>query len=129
MYEILIVVYLVVAIALVGLVLIQQGKGSDMGASFGAGASATLFGSSGAGNFLTKSTTFLATMFFLISIFLGSLTANSVKQEDEWSNLAPAEAAEQAAPVAADADVPVADKPASDVPAEDNNKSSDVPVN
>lgn len=128
MYEILIVVYLVVAIALVGLVLIQQGKGSDMGASFGAGASATLFGSSGAGNFLTKSTTFLATMFFLISIFLGSLTANSVKQEDEWSNLAPAEAAEQAAPVAADADVPVADQPATDVPVEDN-KSSDVPVN
>ncbi|NVK23641.1 MAG: preprotein translocase subunit SecG [Gammaproteobacteria bacterium] len=128
MYEILIVVYLIVALALIGLVLIQQGKGSDMGASFGAGASATLFGSSGAGNFLTKSTTVLATLFFLISIFLGSLTANSVKQEDEWSNLAPAEAAEQTAPVAADGDVPVSDEAPSDVPAEDN-KSSDVPVN
>jgi preprotein translocase subunit SecG len=129
MYEILIVIYLIVAIALIGLVLIQQGKGSDMGASFGAGASATLFGSSGAGNFLTKTTTVLATLFFLISIFLGSLTANSVKQEDEWSNLAPAEAAEQAAPVAADGDVPVTDNKATDVPVEDNNKSSDVPVN
>lgn len=71
MYEILIVVYLIVALALVGLVLIQQGKGADMGASFGAGASATLFGSSGAGNFLTRSTAILATLFFVISIFLG----------------------------------------------------------
>ena len=129
MYEILIVVYLIVAIALVGLVLIQQGKGSDLGASFGAGASATLFGSSGAGNFLTKSTTVLAILFFSISIFLGGLSANSAKQEDEWTNLAPAEAVEQTAPVAADADVPVTDAPATDVPVEDNNKSSDVPVN
>ena len=87
MYEILIVVYLIVAIALVGLILIQQGKGADMGASFGAGASATLFGSNGSGNFLTKSTTTLATIFFVLSIFLGSMTANSVKQEDNWENL------------------------------------------
>jgi len=49
MYEILLVVYLVVALALVGMVLIQQGKGADMGSSFGAGASSTVFGSSGAG--------------------------------------------------------------------------------
>jgi len=88
MFEILIVVYVIVALALIGLILIQQGKGADMGASFGAGASATLFGSSGAGNFLTKTTTILATLFFVISIFLGSITANSVKQEDEWTDLA-----------------------------------------
>ena len=51
LYEILIVIYLLVAIALIGFVLIQQGKGADMGASFGAGSSATIFGSSGSGNF------------------------------------------------------------------------------
>lgn len=118
MYEILIVVYLIVAVALVGLILIQQGKGADMGASFGAGASATLFGSSGSGNFLTKTTTFLATAFFAISIFLGGMTANSVKQEDEWNNLAApvVEEVQEAAP--ADADVPVSNQ-GSDIPAED----------
>ena len=127
MYNILIVVYLLVAIALIGLVLIQQGKGSDMGASFGAGASATLFGSSGSGNFLTKTTGILATLFFVISIFLGSITANSAKQADEWSDLAaPVEQTQEAAPVS-DTDMPVSEPVKSDVPVED--KSSDVPVN
>ena len=68
MYEVLIVIYLLVALAINGLVLIQQGKGADMGASFGGGSSGTLFGSSGAGNFLTRSTGVLATLFFLISL-------------------------------------------------------------
>ncbi|MBU2881504.1 preprotein translocase subunit SecG [Psychrosphaera sp. B3R10] len=121
MYEILIVVYLVVALALVGLILIQQGKGADMGASFGAGASATLFGSSGSGNFLTKTTTILATLFFVISIFLGSLTANSVKEENEWNDIS-APVVEEVKKVApADTDVPVSnettDAPVKDVPA------------
>lgn len=56
MYEALLVVFLIVAIGLVGLVMLQQGKGADMGASFGAGASGTLFGSSGSGNFMTRMT-------------------------------------------------------------------------
>lgn len=73
-YQILIVLYLLVAIALVGLVLIQQGKGADMGASFGAGASNTLFGSSGSGNFLTRTTAILAVLFFLLSLGIGNLT-------------------------------------------------------
>ena len=124
MYEILIVVYLLVALALVGLILIQQGKGSDMGASFGAGASATLFGSSGSGNFLTKTTTFLATLFFAISMILGGMTANNVKQESQWENLSETPVAEEAQPV--NNDVPVGND--SDIPVEDEPKS-DVPVN
>ncbi|VFS60601.1 Preprotein translocase band 1 subunit [Kluyvera cryocrescens] len=56
MYEALLVVFLIVAIGLVVLVMLQQGKGADMGASFGAGASGTLFGSSGSGNFMTRMT-------------------------------------------------------------------------
>ena len=87
LYEILIVVYLIIALMLIGLVLIQQGKGADMGASFGAGASNTVFGSSGSGNFLTKSTSVLAVAFFVISLVLGNLTANRVKATDEWNNL------------------------------------------
>ncbi|EBY6506846.1 preprotein translocase subunit SecG, partial [Salmonella enterica subsp. enterica serovar Agama] len=68
MYEALLVVFLIVAIGLVGLIMLQQGKGADMGASFGAGASATLFGSSGSGNFMTRMTAVLATLFFIISL-------------------------------------------------------------
>ena len=63
MYEALLVVFLIVAIGLVGLIMLQQGKGADMGASFGAGASATLFGSSGSGNFMTRMTALLATLY------------------------------------------------------------------
>lgn len=70
MYEALLVVFLIVAIGLVGLIMLQQGKGADMGASFGAGASATLFGSSGSGNFMTRMTAVLATLFFIISLVL-----------------------------------------------------------
>jgi preprotein translocase subunit SecG len=87
MYEVLIVVYLLVSISLVGLILIQQGKGADMGASFGAGASGTLFGSSGAGNFLTRSTAVLAIGFFALSLIIGNLSANHVKQDDAWNEL------------------------------------------
>lgn len=87
MYEVLMVIYLLVALGLVGLILIQQGKGADMGASFGAGASATLFGSSGSGNFLTRSTAILAIAFFALSLTIGNLSANHTKTEDKWNDL------------------------------------------
>jgi len=86
-YQVLIIAYVLIALTLIGLVLIQQGKGADMGASFGAGSSATVFGSSGSGNFLTKATTWLAVAFFVISLVLGNLTANRTKAVDEWNNL------------------------------------------
>lgn len=95
MYNVLIVVYLLVAIALVGLILIQQGKGADMGASFGAGASGTLFGSSGSGNFLTRSTAVLAIAFFVLSLTIGNLSANHTKQQDAWSDLGATQKVEQ----------------------------------
>ena len=71
MYEILLIVYLVLAIALIAFILIQKGKGAGMGAAFGSGASGTVFGSSGSGNFLTKSTTFLAIGFFAVALTRG----------------------------------------------------------
>ena len=76
MYEALLVVFLIVALGLVGLIMLQQGKGADMGASFGAGASATLFGSNGSGNFMTRMTGILAALFFIISLILGNLNTN-----------------------------------------------------
>ncbi|MCH1929120.1 preprotein translocase subunit SecG [Shewanella sp. A25] len=87
MYEVLVVIYLLVALGLIGLILIQQGKGADMGASFGAGASGTLFGSSGSGNFLTRTTAILAIAFFTLSLLIGNLSANHAKNEDAWKNL------------------------------------------
>ena len=125
----LIIIYLIIAICLIGLVLIQQGKGADMGASFGAGASATIFGSSGSGNFLTKSTSILAVAFFIISLLLGNLTANRVKATDEWNNLA-TPATEQAQQKANSPKASVEPKETnSDVPAAaEKTSTSDVPV-
>ena len=87
LYQVLIIAYVLIALTLIGLVLIQQGKGADMGASFGAGSSATVFGAGGSGNFLTKMTTWLAVGFFVISLVLGNLTANKTKAVDEWNDL------------------------------------------
>ncbi|MCG6199863.1 preprotein translocase subunit SecG [Psychromonas antarctica] len=91
MYEMLLVVYLIVAIILVGFVLIQQGKGAGMGASFGSGASNTVFGASGAGNFMTRTTAVLAVMFFALSLVLGNLSSNKVSVNDDFSDLTPIE--------------------------------------
>ena len=65
-----VVVHVVIAVALVGLVLIQQGKGADAGAAFGGGASQTVFGSQGSGSFLTRMTTLIAVVFFVTSFSL-----------------------------------------------------------
>ncbi|MAD15598.1 MAG: preprotein translocase subunit SecG [Alteromonadaceae bacterium] len=119
-YEVLIVVYLIVAIMLIGFVLIQQGKGADMGASFGSGGSNTVFGSTGSGNFLTRTTAILATFFFVISLILGNQTADKEKAVDDWQNIEvpvldePAQST--AAPVESDVPVTTPDAPASDVP-------------
>ncbi|MFT4821009.1 MAG: preprotein translocase subunit SecG [Candidatus Pseudothioglobus sp.] len=67
---IVLVVHVLAALAIIGLVLIQHGKGADMGSGFGSGASATVFGSGGAGNFLTRATTTIAIVFFLTSFGL-----------------------------------------------------------
>ncbi len=75
MQTLLTVLHLFLAIGLIGLILIQHGKGADMGAAFGSGASATVFGARGAGNFLSRSTAVLATLFFLTSIALAYYAA------------------------------------------------------
>lgn len=87
MYETFLVVYLLCAIALIALILMQRGKGADMGASFGSGASNTVFGSGGSGNFLTRTTTILAVAFFLLSLILGNMTAGTTQVQDDWNDL------------------------------------------
>ena len=70
MRELIIVVDVLAAVGLIALVLLQQGKGADMGAAFGSGASQSLFGSRGTANFLTRTTAALATVFFLANMAL-----------------------------------------------------------
>jgi len=76
MQSLALIIHVVLAAAVIGLVLIQHGKGADAGAAFGSGASATVFGAGGSASFLTKMTTVLAAAFFLTSIFLFYLAAN-----------------------------------------------------
>ena len=78
MYELILVIHVLIAITLIALVLLQQGKGAEMGAAFGAGASQTLFGSQGSGNFLTRFTAICATIFFITSLSLGHLASRAV---------------------------------------------------
>ena len=97
------------ALVVIVLVLMQQGKGADMGASFGAGASGTLFGSSGSGNFMTRMTAVLGTLFFIISLVLGNMNSNKTNKGSEWENLsAPAktEQTQPAAPAQPTSDIP-----------------------
>ena len=70
------IIHLLVSAALIGLVLLQHGKGADMGAAFGSGASGSLFGASGSANFLSRATAVLAAVFFLTSLGL-SYVSNS----------------------------------------------------
>ena len=70
MEQIILIVHIVLALGIVFFVMIQQGKGADAGASFGSGASQTVFGSQGSGNFLSRSTAILATAFFVTSLGL-----------------------------------------------------------
>ena len=123
MYQLLLIFYVIIALVLVGLVLLQQGQGAGMGASFGSGASATVFGSSGSGNFLTRTTAFLATLFFALSLVLSAMTSNSHSKGSIWSDLSvdavPTHAEDSQENTTDDSDVPATPEqpaPASDVP-------------
>ena len=68
--NVLIVAHVITALAIIGLVLLQHGKGADMGSGFGGGASSSLFGATGSANFLSRTTAVLATLFFVLSLAL-----------------------------------------------------------
>ncbi len=69
------------AVVLIGLVLMQHGKGADMGASFGSGSAGSLFGASGSANFLSRSTAVAATVFFITSMVLTYMSASPARQQ------------------------------------------------
>ena len=74
--SILLVIQVLLSISLIALILLQHGKGADAGAAFGSGASATVFGARGSGNFLSRATAILATLFFIICLALAYLAVN-----------------------------------------------------
>lgn len=76
LYSILVAVDVLLAIGIIGLVLIQHGKGADVGAAFGSGASGTVFGARGSATFLTRATAILATLFFANSLLLAYLATH-----------------------------------------------------
>jgi preprotein translocase subunit SecG len=92
------VVHVIAAIVLIVLVLLQHGKGADMGAAFGTGSAGSLFGSSGSANFLSRSTAVVATMFFITSLSLTYIYAHPAQQQGVMDRVNPA--ATQSAPVA-----------------------------
>lgn len=75
-FNLIVVVQVLSALAIIGLVLVQHGKGADMGAAFGSGASGSLFGASGSSNFLSKSTAFAAAIFFASTLALAYFGTN-----------------------------------------------------
>ena len=88
--------HIVVCIALIMIVLLQTGKGADMGAAFGGGSSQTLFGSTGASTFLGKMTTAVAVIFMLTSLGLAYMSSNKMDESIMTDKTAPIE--QQAAP-------------------------------
>ncbi|MDX1514338.1 MAG: preprotein translocase subunit SecG [Gammaproteobacteria bacterium] len=108
MYQVLLIVQLLVAFALIALILLQQGRGADAGASFGGGTSGSLFGSRGPATFLAKITALLATVFFLNSIGLAYITTQSVERRSVIERFQD-------------------DQPGSDTPVIPQNAGQDVP--
>lgn len=75
MYQLLLIIHILIAMTIIGLVLLQHGKGADIGAAFGSGASNTVFGSQGTGSFLFKLTGGLVLAFFTTSVLLSAMVA------------------------------------------------------
>jgi len=127
--NIVLVLHVIIAVSLVALVLLQQGKGADAGAAFGAGASGTVFGSKGSSSFLTRTTGVLATLFFITSLTLFVL-ATETKTVSSVVDQVQSQQKIETQP-----EVPVSDVPVSDVPASSTAKpqptqpsTSDVPA-
>jgi len=122
-----VVVQVVSALVIIGLVLLQHGKGADMGASFGSGASGSLFGATGSSNFLSKSTGVAVALFFIATLILTSLRANKTPSVGVMDNLP--SAASASASASANALVPVveAKKEVAKDSEKDAAKSTEIP--
>lgn len=82
MYQVIIVIHILLGLSIIGLILMQQGKGADAGAAFGTGSSGSVFGAQGAASFLSRTTAILATMFFITSLGLAWINGNKTATAD-----------------------------------------------
>lgn len=130
MQTVLVVIHMFVALGVIGLVLIQHGKGADAGAAFGSGASATVFGSQGSASFLTRATAVLAASFFITSMVLAYFSGQSQEPAPSlMDGAAPIEALSTEAP----SEIPTAPMgnvlaPAGEVPAIPATAAEDAEV-
>jgi len=122
-HTLVLIVHVIVGAMIIGLVLVQRGKGAETGAAFGSGASATVFGAKGSANFLSRSTAVLATLFFATSLglaYLGSQrpAVKSVVQgtSEPATGQAAAPSNESQAPSSSEQPVPPAAPPSSEIP-------------
>ena len=119
LFSLVLTVHILVAISIIGLVLMQHGKGADMGAAFGSGASGSLFGATGSANFLSRTTGVLAAVFFVTSLTLAYIGSNKPKTTGSlMQDTVQSQSVSQPAPAGGES-------PA--VPADAGSKAKDVP--
>lgn len=119
--SVLLTLHVLVSLGLIGLVMVQHGRGADAGAAFGSGGSGTVFGSAGPTGFLTRATAILAVLFFVISLSLAYITTQSIERNSVVERVGPlveenapgsdvpaAPAGSGSAPAAGGSDVPAA---------------------
>ncbi len=129
MEQIVLIVHLLLALAIIGLIMLQQGKGADMGASFGAGASQTLLGSTGSANVLTRATAWLVAAFFATSFGLAIIATEKTRSVDDVDIAVPAVQQQPATEEASADDLPAGeagDAPAA-APVEGDLPTGDIP--
>jgi preprotein translocase subunit SecG len=120
LFTVIVVIQVLAALAIIGLVLLQHGKGADMGAAFGSGASGSLFGATGSSNFLSKSTGVAAAIFFVATLALAFASNHHVSQSGGVMDSLPAAAVVAPAVPAASGAVPAA-------PANPADQSNQIP--
>ncbi len=122
-FSVVVAVHILVGLTVCGLVLVQHGKGADMGAAFGSGASGSLFGATGSANFLSRATAVLATIFFVTSLSLAYIASNKPKTSGSVIENA---VQSQSLPMPEKKQGEAADNKAA-VPASGDSKAKDIP--
>jgi len=112
LHTIILTVHIIAGLSVIGFVLLQHGKGADMGAAFGSGASGSLFGATGSANFLSRVTAVLAAVFFLTSLSLSYIATSSPRASGSVMDSTP---------------VQTAPAPPAQTPAAPDSKAKDIP--
>ncbi|MBI1396201.1 MAG: preprotein translocase subunit SecG [Betaproteobacteria bacterium] len=121
MHTAILILHVLVAAGIIGLVLLQHGKGADMGAAFGSGSAGSLFGSSGSANFLSRATGVLTAIFFVTSLALTYLSAGKSESGGVMAEHLPVQQESQPAPAGGNASQPAATE------APDASKAKEIP--